>query len=515
MRTRITLVLCIIVLVTLAACASQPQPQATAQPAPQSNAPAGAAPNPQAAAAPAQIKLLKTQPEKGFSGEKFTLAGEGLPANKEITFYWKTFDGSYVMKAMPETVEFYERKFEEKRVPLGKATTDAQGKLNATFTVPEDFGEVHDIYGVLDGQDVAKAGYRLMRQVTISPKEGPVGTPITIKVTGLGAGLYDSTIGVRYDNKHTGFISAVTTRGSVTAVIRAAGPVGKRVIDIGNANKTVTYLNIQQSPVAHIPQFSFSFNVTKDNGAPPDTVDFPEANAVAMTSDAAVPRTASSSKIAAPGVSATLQPVTGVILTKTTFQAKGLTPNAPAQLFWVSARGNRLSPSGWNLIETPLTEATAAADGSLSANLQIPDDLGGWHTVKVVQGNKVTTEVPFFVERSLVSVTPKRVKVGETFTINVKGIGWTELDNTVAVTYDNAYIGYACGFNSNGDITLNLIATGTPGTHLIEFWPTIYQGQGKPPWLYQMPQLSALQDAPGLALGYRLPIFRLAIEVVE
>jgi len=498
----------------------QPQQPAAIQPAPQSNAPAVAAPqqpatNPQAAAAaPAQIKLLKTQPEKGYSGDKFTLTGEGLPANKEITLMWKTFDGSYVMKAMPETVEFHDRKFTEKRVPLGKATTDAQGKLSATFTVPEDFGEVHDIYGVLDGQDVAKAGYRLMRQVTISPKEGPVGTLITIKVTGLGAGLYDSTVAVRYDNKHTGFLSAVTTRGTTTAQIRAAGPVGKHIIDVSNANKTVTYLNIQQSPVAHIPQFQFSFNVTKDNGAPPDSVDFPEANNITLMGDAA-PRTASSNATAAPGVSAELSLATGAILTKTTLKAKGLTPNVPAKMFWVSARGNRVSPSGWNLIDMPLGEANVAADGSLSANLQIPDDLGGWHVVKLVQNNKVMTETPFFVERSLVSVTPKKVKVGETFTIVVKGIGWTELDNTVAVTYDNAYVGYACGFNSNGDITLNLTATGTPGTHLIEFWPTIYQGQGKAPWLYQMPILSALVDAPGLALGYRLPIFRLAIEVVE
>jgi hypothetical protein len=63
------------------------------------------------------------------------------------------------------------------------------------------------------------------------------------------------------------------------------------------------------------------------------------------------------------------------------------------------------------------------------------------------------------------------VKVSETFTVQIKGVGWTELNNMVAVTYDNAAMGYACGFNSNGDVTINSVATGHPGTHLIDLIP--------------------------------------------
>jgi hypothetical protein len=112
-------------------------------------------------------------------------------------------------------------------------------------------------------------------------------------------------------------------------------------------------------------------------------------------------------------------------------------------------------------------------------------------------------------------VKPKRVKVGETFTIQIKGGGWTELDNTVAATYDNAAIGYACAFNSNGDVTINLVATGHPGTHLIDIYPAIYRGKDKVPLNYQTPFLTYARDFPALALGYRLPAYRLAIEVVE
>ena len=129
-------------------------------------------------------------------------------------------------------------------------------------------------------------------------------------------------------------------------------------------------------------------------------------------------------------------------------------------------------------------------------------------------------EVPFYVERSLVTVTPAKVKVGEPFKVEVKGIGWTELDNGLAVNYDNANIGYACGFNTNGDITLTLIASGETGTHLIDLYPMIYRAKGQIQhpeeyWDFMLSHLTALEDSPALALGYRLPIFRLAVEVVQ
>ena len=212
----------------LAACtATAPAPPAPQQPA----APAAAAPPPAAGpsvgaagtSAPA-LKLLKTSPERGNVGTQFSISGEGLPAGREMEFVWATWDGSYVMKTTAETVQFFERKFEPKRAPLGRAAADAQGRIAATFTAPEDYGEIHDIYGVLDGQDVAKAGFRLVRHVTVSPLQGPVGTPITIRVDGLGWKPYEGTLGVRWDNSYTGFISAVTTRGTTTGQIRAAGP---------------------------------------------------------------------------------------------------------------------------------------------------------------------------------------------------------------------------------------------------------------------------------------------------
>jgi hypothetical protein len=222
---------------------------------------------------------------------------------------------------------------------------------------------------------------------------------------------------------------------------------------------------------------------------------------------------------ATPGTAtARLSSTSGSILSKVGVSATGLVPGAAVDLEWATVVGNRVNCTGtcWSSVSMPLAKATAAADGSLTTSVTIPDGLGGWHVIRVVQNSQVKAEVPYFVNRSFVSIT-KRVKAGERFTIHLKGVGWTQIDNTLAVTYDNSYIGYGCGFNSQGDVVMNLVASGTPGTHLIDIYPMLYTQQPAYPYppLGMMPILSFNRDAPGLALGYRLPAFRLAVTVVK
>jgi hypothetical protein len=470
----------------------------------------------------APLKLLKVEPVKGYAGDSFTVTGDRLIPGKKVDFFWSTVDGAYVTKVMPDNVEYHERKYEEKRVRLGSTSVDAQGRVNMVFTAPEDFGEVHDLYAVVDGQDLARGGFRILRSATITPTEGPVGTPITVTVKGLSWRGFEHFMALRYDNKYTGEISAVATRGTAVFQTRAAGPPGKHVIQLNNSTAYApgAYLNTQQSPqdyiYAHLDnkqEFRFTFNVTKDAGPPPNTLQWPDSERVARLNSHA-PRTTMSTKMA-PSSVAILNPASGPILSKTSLRATGLPPNTEVGLFFVTARGNRMGPSGWNLESVSLSNATTKSDGSLTTSIQIPDDLGGWHVVKLVARNQVLLEIPYYVEQSLVAVTPKRLKVGETFTIQIKGVGWSELDNTVAVTYDNAAMGYACGFNTNGDVTINLVATGHAGTHLIDLYPAIYKGRDRVPWNYQTPFLTFARDFPALAHGYKLPAYRLAIEVVE
>src|SRR3972149_2562200 len=131
---------------------------------------------------PISLKTLKVNAEKGFVGAGITVTGEGLPSGKQVEFLWATVQGSYVTKVNAETIEFFDRNFVEQRVPLGNAVIDAQGRVATTLVVPEDYGEAHNILAVVDKQNVAKGGFSVIRNATVSPLSGPVGTPITIEV---------------------------------------------------------------------------------------------------------------------------------------------------------------------------------------------------------------------------------------------------------------------------------------------------------------------------------------------
>ena len=523
-RARLFAALAGLVIAGLAVASAACDSSASVGPPDQDALAAVAAPSPtQGATAPRawanadDPKLMKAQPDKGHSGDRVTISGDGLPPGKSLQLMWSTWDGRYVTEVAPADVRFIERKFEATRVPLGTFPVDGAGKLTAEVTIPDDYGETHDIFGVVDGVDVSRTGFRIMREVTFSPASGPVGTPITIKVTGMGVQSFASTMAALYDHHYTGMVSAVKTRGTAVFQVRAAGPVGPHIVEVIGAATAVPYLNNWQSPTKDIPwEFRITFTVTEDKGAPPNTIDWPDADRVARLAPDA-PRTG---RLAPePGVKqGTMEPPNGPVLSHSTLTVEGLAPNTDLTLLWGTAAGSDVS--GWGVADVNLATAKTGGDGTLKTDIQIPDGLGGWHILKVFQGDKKVADASFRIDRSFVVVAPGRVKQGEPFEVQIKGLGWTQIDNGVAVTYDNSYFGFACGFGTGGDITLKLVAAGAPGTHLIDLYPMIYQGarglQGtaKPPWLYQMPFLTALRDFPGLELGYNLPIFRLAIEVV-
>ena len=64
------------------------------------------------------------------------------------------------------------------------------------------------------------------------PTEGPVGTPIEIRVKGLGWRTLESTWVVNWDNQEVGWVSATDTRGSSVARFRAAGAIGEHQVKL-------------------------------------------------------------------------------------------------------------------------------------------------------------------------------------------------------------------------------------------------------------------------------------------
>jgi hypothetical protein len=428
---------------------------------------------------------------------------------------------------------------------MATVTTDAAGAFTYSTTVPSDFGGVHDIYAVVNGAAIAHGGYQTTRSLTISPTSGPIGTPITITYTGMGATLYTAGAAVHWDNNMAGEMQALWTRGTGQVVIRAAGPRGTHYVNVGDAIG-VTYMNIIQSPVPYANGGSLPFQVTNDPGVGKPSVTWP-----AQVDPTTTQRTTMSSVGLDPATKAvmTLSKTSGEILSKVNVKTSQVTADGTYQLVWSTVVGNRVNCTGtcWAFSSIPLGTATVA-NGSSSTDVTIPDNLGGFHVIQMVKGNVIEAQTPFYVKESIMpfydstgkvtgmgvarfdpSTSPDSVargqagepsttfRNGEYFTISIKGVGWTQLDNTLAVTYDNNYIGYGCGFNSNGYMVIKLVATGAPGTHIIDLHPLLYTNQpsfANTPY-GMLPVLSSDRDFPGLALGYQVPSFHFAIKVTR
>jgi hypothetical protein len=176
---------------------------------------------------------------------------------------------------------------------------------------------------------------------------------------------------------------------------------------------------------------------------------------------------------------------------------------------WETQAGNRVSGGGFAARETELTQLTIGSDGRIDIPLVVPDDLGGLHVVSLRSGDTVLATAHFVIETSIVSMSPMSGPAGTPVSIHLKGVGWTDYDNIYVATYDNAYMGYACGFNSQGDVVINFKAAGSPGVHLIDLYPGIYQGPEGSQQLYRLPQLTYADDHP----GNRIPALRFAFRV--
>ena len=494
---------------------------------------------------PTTMQNLTVTPNQGVVGSPMVVSGTGLPASTTLQLTWGTASGTWVADVQPSSVNYLGDSISKFNVNMTTVTTDAAGAFTFASKVPEDFGGVHDIYAVVNGAAVAHGGYQTTRALTISPTSGPIGTPITITYTGMGATLYTAGAAVHWDNNMAGEMQALWTRGTGQVVIRAAGPRGVHYVNVGDAIG-VTYMNIIQSPVPYANGGSLPFVVTNDPGVGKPYATFP-----ADVQPTTPLRTTLSTVGLDPATKAvmTLSKSSGDILSKVNVKTSQVAVDGTYQIVWSTVVGNRVNCTGvcWSFNAIPLGTATVV-NGSSSTDITIPDNLGGFHVIQMVKGSVIEAQSPFYVKESIMpfydakgkvtgmgvaafdpSTSPDSVargqagepttifKNGDYFTISIKGVGWTQLDNTLAVTYDNNYIGYGCGFNSNGYMVIKLVATGAPGTHIIDLHPLLYTNQpsfANTPY-GMLPVLSSDRDFPGLALGYQVPSFHFAIKVTR
>jgi hypothetical protein len=362
---------------------------------------------------------------------------------------------------------------------------------------------------------LTKDAFSIDMTVKLLADNVPVGTPIPIEVQGIGWRELEGSWVMLYDNRFTGWISTVTTGGTARFTVPAAGQPGRHEIEVVHSDFTFPYRNMQQSPAPDRPQFKVGFNIVEGPPALP--------LAPPQQRQTQVRRLPPQGELeATPAFSGVGQPVV--------VKGSGFAAGKPVALNWTTVTGNRISggqtssiqsrmttgsadrstaTGGWEERARVVAEATADASGRLEFGFATPDDLGGSHGLWADTGTGARSTGTLWIAPTALPLDVSRGPVETTFKIHLKGVGWSESANIYTVVYDNGHSGYACGFNSQGDVEIFMQATGEPGWHFIDLYPAIYKGKETRPVNYRLPQLTAEQDHP----GEDLPIFHFAFEV--
>ena len=414
--------------------------------------------------------------------------------------HWNVGDGKFNGILAPDMTQ-----------TLASGTSDAGGTLVLHFRTPEDFGYIHDVeLQSADGAVAAHQGFTIIPRLTISPASGPLGTPITITMTGDGYRFYQLNWHLMYDGAQTGWLSAITTHGTARVTIPATGALGTHTLQ-ALEGPTAPYLNEQQSPNYQplIPTvIAGSFRIVPGAPRVPGPVKLQT-----------LPRTPG--VIGAPRLGADF--TSGVVGSTIALSGHGFAPRTAITIAWETIVGDDISGNGFTTQQRPLTNATTDASGAFTVRVRTPDDLGGDHRIVAEESLPAPTAgvaLTYTITPSVAAISPAGVlRPGEEITIHVKGASWTETGNIYTVDVDNGFFGYACGFFSQGDVTMRLRAPGGSGWHFIDLYPAIYNGKilgpGLPPQgsdvngsYFLLPMLNVI-DHP----AERMPAFHFAIRV--
>jgi len=478
--------------------ASLPGPAATEQPGGNS---------PSASPAADYVGSLEVAPAAGPIGSVATLHGSGFDPGVSLDVVWQAFEGAWVVDNAASGGENYKgRTYSQAAVPLGSATTDGSGDFSVDFMVPDGFGFTHNVQVVQNGTIRNQTAFSVEMEVSISPTSGPVGTPITVDVRGIGVSPLHSSWELTYDNQFTGWMSAVTTEGHATFTIPATGAPGPHVLKILHGSFTFPYLNMQQSPDPDRPTFTEIFTVTPGDPVLP-----------AEPADQWDPVVRGSEPTSAEGPTVWTDPVETIVGDSVVLHGRDLPAGASLSVGWLTQVGVDTAIIGGTGEDRPdadweLGIATVAADGTLAWEFTVPADKGGWHEITVSDGDAVVASTEMRVRPMADPLGATQARVGDELVIHLTGVDDTDTGKIRMLVYDNAMLGYSCSVTGQGDITIYMPAAGEPGWHFIDVYPGLYKGEDqRAVYNFRIPQLTYADDHA----GETLPAFRFAFEIVD
>jgi hypothetical protein len=446
----------------------------------------------------------------GYVGDTITFKGRNLEPDQQYEVVWHSVQGSWGVLQANEVVG---QQYQPRRETILTVTAGESGAFDETWTVPEDYGGTHRVELQKEGTTVARNTFDVTPWFELKQTEAPLGEAFTIIGYGLGPEATSNNYQVVWDTGNVGFMTGVMNRGTATAQIRAVGPPGPHTIQVWRNYRGIPYLqNNTQSPfgpVAGGRQSQWTVQVTEREDPPetawvegmfdesPISLHYPELD---EDTDATLE--------IAPTCG---QPGTAAILTGTDFP-----PNTEVDLVWYQHYGQGIR--GPDVTTRPregvLPTVTSDDEGRFQLDFEIPLAEGSTRPIAAAIDGRTVAVTGFMVQPSIERFEPRSGPVGTEIEIVLSGIGWTAYENSPFFVYDNKPLGYACGMTDEHKTTTVEVAfqaSGQPGYHFIDVYPSIFEMQEDEPEVEIKPHLSYLDNHPVRPL----PGMHMVFEVTE
>ena len=435
---------------------------------------------------------LVVTPDRAYVGDTVEISGRNLPPEDSFDLVWHSVDGEW---AILEANEVVGPQYHPREEHVTTVTTDDRGSFDWEWEVPEDYGGEHTIeLRTASGQTVTETALHISPWFEIDKTSATLGERFTIQGYGLGPEKFRSNYQLSWDNGTVGFMTGIQNRGTAVATVTAVGPPGKHHLQVWRNYRGVPFMqNNTQSPFGEVADGRESEWIVE--GTEPQTE--PET-AWLDPLEEEQPLPIHVPEPDDPG-EATLDmtPACGPPGTSAVISGDAFPPETAVDLVWHTHEGHR--PKGIEITPEPRPDALPVvetdAEGSFRTEVTVPTDRGATRPIAAeVDGRSVAT-TGFMMQPKIETFSPQRGPIGTEIEIELSGVGWPMYENAYYVVYDNKPLGYICGLEAEVNRFL-LRATGEPGYHCIDLYPSLFKVREDEPNFELIPHLSYLTNHP-------------------
>jgi len=449
--------------------------------------------------------------DEAYVGDTITLEGRNLPANEPLDLVWQSATGHWGVLRGNEVIG---PQFQPRTDRLRTITTDENGTFTEEWEIPEDYGGEHVIeLQTADEETVTEARLSIVPWFEIDRTRAPLGEAFTITGYGLGPNMTTNNYQIAWDNGTVGVMTGTMNRGTARAKIRAVGPVGTHVIQVWRNLDGVPFLqNNTQSPfgpVAGGRQSSWRVEVTEVESEPEVAWMDPLTDERPLDAHLPDPDEQTEAELS-------ITPTSGQAGTSAFIRGRQFPPETTVDLVWYTHLGNRVAGDPITPEPRPevLPTVTTDENGEFQLEITIPDGMGATRPISAEIDGRSVAVTGFMMQPKILNFSPAEGPVGTEIDVELNGVGWPMYENAYFFVYDNKPLGYICGVDmekAEGRVHTVLQATGEPGYHFIDVYPSFFKIQEDQPDFEQKPHLSYLDNHPVRPL----PALHFTFEVTE